>query len=105
MVAIYVQSLNQVIDLHTERVNAELGFRVPPIIVLGLYVVAIITMVLTGVYDSYREKHNLIALIMVVLIVSVVFFVIVDMDRSNVGMLQIPQKALMELLQRLAPLP
>lgn len=105
MVAIYIESLNHVIDLHTERVNAELGFRVPPIIVLGLYAVAIITLILTGVYDSYREKHNLIALIMVVVIVSVVFFVIIDMDRSNVGMLQIPQKALMDLVLRLNPVP
>lgn len=72
---------------------------------MGLYVVAILTMVLTGVSDSYREKHNLISLIMVVLIVSVVFFVIVDMDRSNVGLLQIPQKAMMDLLRRLNLLP
>jgi len=91
--------------LHTERVNAELGFRVPPIIILGLYAVSLLTMILTGVYDSYREKHNLIALIMVVMIVSVVFLVIVDLDRSNVGLLQIPQKALVDLLQRLTLLP
>ena len=97
-IALYIESLNHVFDLHTERVNAELGFRVPPIIVSGLYVVAMLTMVLTGVYDSYREKHNLIALIMVVLIVSVVFFVIIDLDRSNVGLLQIPQQALINLL-------
>jgi hypothetical protein len=105
MVALYLESLNQVFDLHTERVNAELGFRVPPIIILGLYAVSLLTMILTGVYDSYREKHNLIALIMVVMIVSVVFLVIVDLDRSNVGLLQIPQKALVDLLQRLTLLP
>lgn len=100
-IALYLSSLNQVIDLHTERASAELGFRVPPIIVLGLYVVAIMTMILIGVNDSYREKHNLIALIIVVLIVSVVLFVIIDIDRSNVGLLQIPQKALIDLQQKL----
>lgn len=104
-IALYLSSLNQVIDLHTERISAELGYRVPPIIVLGLYVVAVMTMILIGVYDSYREKHNLIALIMVVLIVSVVFFVIIDLDRSNVGLLQIPQKALIDLQQRLGMMP
>lgn len=104
-IALYLSSLNQVIDLHTERINAEMGYRVPPIIVLGLYVVAMMTMVLIGVYDSYREKHNLIALIIVVLIVSVVFLVIIDMDRSNVGLLQIPQKALIDLQQRLNMVP
>jgi hypothetical protein len=100
-ISLYLSSLNEVIDLHTERISAELGFRVPPIMVLGLYVIAVMTMILIGVYDSYREKHNLIALIMVVLIVSVVFLVIIDMDRSNVGQLQIPQKALIDLQQKL----
>ena len=100
-IALYLSALNEVIDLHTERLSAEFGYRVPPTIVLGLYIVAVMTMILIGVHDSYREKHNLIALIMVVLIVSVVFLVIVDMDRSNVGLLQIPQKALIELQQKL----
>ena len=103
--ALYLSSLNQVIDLHSERINAELGYRVPPIIVLGLYVVAVMTMILIGVHNSYREKHNLIALIMVVLIVSVVILVIIDMDRSNVGMLQIPQKALIDLQHKLNLIP
>jgi hypothetical protein len=100
-IALYLSAVNAVIDLHTERINAELGYRVPPIIVLGLYIVAVMTMVLIGVHDGYREKHNLIALITVVLIVSVVFLVIVDLDRSNVGLLQVPQQALIELQQKL----
>jgi hypothetical protein len=100
-IALYLTALNQVIDLHTERLSAELGFRVPPIMVLGLYVVAVMTMMLIGVYDSYREKHNLIALVMIVLIVSAVFLMMIDMDRSNVGLLQIPQKALIDLQQKL----
>jgi hypothetical protein len=104
-VALYLSSLNQLIDLHTERLNAELGFRVPPIMLLGIYIVAILTMILIGVHGGYHEKHNLIALIMVVLIVSVVFLVIIEMDRSNVGLLQIPQKALIDLQQRLGMMP
>ena len=104
-IALYITSLNEVIDLHTERIGAELGYRVPPIMVLGLYIVAVLTMILIGVYDSYREKHNLIALIIVVSIVAVVFLMIIDMDRSNVGLLQIPQKALIELQQKLNMIP
>ncbi len=104
-VALYLSSLNQLIDLHTERLNAELGFRLPPVMVLGIYIVAILTMMLIGVRDGYHEKHNLIALIMVVLIVSVVFLMIIEMDRSNVGLLQVPQKALIELQQRLNLIP
>jgi hypothetical protein len=104
-IALYLTSLNEVIDLHTERISAELEYRVPPIIVMGLYVVAVMTMLLIGLYFSYREKHNLIAVTMVVLIVSVVFLMIIDMDRSNVGLLQIPQKALINLQQKLIQTP
>lgn len=100
-ISLYISSVNEVIDLHTERINAELGFRVPPILMTGLYLVAILTMVLIGVFDSYREKHNLIALVMMVLIISVVFWVINDMDRSNIGLFQIPQEALLQLQQKL----
>jgi len=99
--ALYVSSVNEVIDLHTERLTAELGFRVPPIVVYGLYGVAILTMILLGIYNSYREKHNQIAQIIVVLILSVVFLIIVDLDRSYVGVIKIPQEALIDLQQKL----
>jgi hypothetical protein len=105
LTSLYLSSLNEVIDLHTERLNAELGYRVPSIMLLGLYIVAVLTMLLIGVYDGYHEKQNLIALVTVVLIVSVVFLVIIEMDRSNVGLLQVPQKALIELQQRLNVIP
>jgi len=100
-VALYVSSLNEVIDLHTERLSEELGFRVPPFVLLGLYGVAILTMALMGVHNSYREKHNLVAEVIVVLIVSVVFILIVELDRSNVGMINIPQDALIDLRDKL----
>jgi hypothetical protein len=104
-VSLYISSLNEVIDLHTERLSEELGFRVPPSVLLGLYGVAILTMALMGVNNSYREKHNLVAEVIVVLIVSVVFILIVELDRSNVGVINIPQNALIDLRDRLIMTP
>jgi hypothetical protein len=104
-ITLYITSLNEVIDLHTERLVAELGFRVPPIIVNGLYIVAVLTMMLVGVHNSYRERHNLIAEIIVVLILSVVFLLIVDLDRSHLGIMKIPQEALIDLQQKLITAP
>ncbi len=105
-VSLYLSSLGELMDLHTERISAEIGASIPPIIILGLYAVAVMTTMLVGVHDGYREKHNLIALIMVVLIVSVVILVIIDLDRSNeVGLFQVPQKALIELQQKMHMVP
>ncbi len=102
---LYISALNEVIDLHTERLNEELGFRVPPTMVYGLYIVAIMTMILVGLHDSYKEKRNLVALILMVLIISVVFLIIYDLDRSNMGLLRTPQIALIDLQQRLISTP
>ncbi len=105
VIAQYISSLNDVIDLHTMRINAELGFRVPPTIVLGLYFVAALTMVLVGLHSSYAEKRNLVSQIMMVLILSVIFLLIVDLDRSHQGLLRIPQDALLALQQQLNDVP
>jgi hypothetical protein len=101
-IALYLSALNEVIDLHTERVEAELGFRVLPDILLGLYGVAMLTLMLVGVYDSYKEKRNLVALIILVLILTVVFMLIVDMDRSQQGFIRISHNALINLRRGLS---
>jgi hypothetical protein len=103
--ALYVASLNEMIDIHSQRLQAELGFRVPQALIFGLFLVGLLTMVLIGVHDGYREKHNVLALIMVILIISVVFLLIIELDRSNVGLLQVPQGALIELQQQLITAP
>jgi hypothetical protein len=104
-VSLYLTSLNEVIDLHTERLSAELGYRVPSIVVWGLYLVFLMTMMLVGVYDSYGERHNRVALTVMVLILSLVFVLVIDLDRSNAGLVTTPQKALIDLQARLRSAP
>ena len=104
-VALYITSLNEVIDVHTERLNAEMGFRVPPTVMLALYGVAVMTLFLLGVHDSYKESRNMVALISVVLVISLVILIIADLDRSNVGLIKVPQKALFDLQAKLNTMP
>ena len=79
------------------QIMAELGFRVLPTVLYGLYGVAVLTMLLVREHTSYREKHNLIALIIVIQIQSVVFRLIIDLDRSNIGQIKISQEAPLDL--------
>ena len=103
--AAYPTSLNEMIDIHTTRLSAELGFRVPQVVLVGVLLVALLSLVLVGVYDSYRDRHNWIALVVVAMILAMVFLLIVDLDRSNVGFVQVPQQALIDLRDRLQSLP
>lgn len=104
-VAIYIEALNSVIDLHSERVHIELGVRIPPAIMLGLYIVAMLTMLLIGIHSSYKGRPNLIALVALVLILAMVFLLIVDLNRSQQGMLTVSQKALLDLQRQLSVQP
>lgn len=102
-ISLYIASLNEVIDLHAERIAVGLGIRIPPTILLGLLVVALFTTFLVGVQSGYAEKRNYLALIVMVLILAVVFFLIVDLDRAQDGLLQVPQQALIYLQHQLNP--
>jgi hypothetical protein len=102
-IALYISSLNEVIDLHTERINVGLVIRVPPVVIFGMYLVALLTLFLAGMQSGYAENRNLIAQIILVLVLSIVFLLIIDLDRSSQGLLQVPQQALINLQRQLNP--
>lgn len=98
---LYLASLNEVIDIHTLRVNAHLNVRVPPAILLGLYLVAFLSMFLIGMQGGYTDKRNMIALVAMVLILSLVFVLITDLERSQQGLLQVSYQSMIDLQQQL----
>ena len=84
-ISLYISAVNEVIDLHAERVAVGVDIRIPPTVLLGVYIVALFTMFLVGVQSGYGEKRNYVALVVLVLILSVVFLLIVDLDRAQEG--------------------
>jgi hypothetical protein len=103
--SLYIASLNEVIDIHTMRINANLVYRIPPAILLGIYVVAMLSMVLLGIQTSYIGKRNVLALVIMVLILSMVFYLISDLERNQSGLIQISSRSLLDLQQQLRPGP
>jgi len=51
--------------------------------------------------DSYRARSNLLAPGLLVLIFELAFLLIIGLDRTSTGVLQVPQQALLDLQQRL----
>ena len=96
-VALYISSLKELINVHAQRLNVGLDVRVPPALLIGMYVVGLLTMLLTGIGGGYIRNRNLIAQLVLVLVLSIVFYLIIDLDRSNEGLLKVPQQALVDL--------
>jgi hypothetical protein len=101
----YVSSLNEMIDLHTERVVAGLQIRIPPMILLGMYIIALAAMFLVGLQSGYADSRNLVALFTLVLVLSAVLYLIVDLDRSQEGLLRVSYQALVDLQSSLPTYP
>jgi hypothetical protein len=102
---LFVSSLNEVIDLHTERVAASLQIRIPAFVVVGVYVIAFITMLLVGMQMGFAPNRNIVAPVILALVLSVVLYLIVDLDRSQQGFLVVSHQPLIDLQNSLPTLP
>lgn len=102
MTALYVSSLNEVIDLHTERINVSLVARLPWGLVLGLYLMAILALALVGMHAGYAEKRNMIAIMAFILTLAVVFYLLADLNRGNEGLLRVSQQAMLDLQRQVS---
>lgn len=101
----YISALNEMIDLHTERVAINLQVRMPPALPFALLLVAVGAMILVGMQVAYTQNRNITALVTLVLVLSVVFYLIADLDRANHGLLQVPNETLLDLQDQIQTLP
>jgi hypothetical protein len=97
VVGLFVQSLNQVIDLHAERVQASLRSRIPGAIWIGLFAVAALSLAGMGYHAGMVGTRRSLAILAVAFTFSVVIELIADLDRPQEGVLKVSQQALLDL--------
>ena len=97
--ALFVSSLNEVIDLHAKRVMAGLRSRVPAVIWIVLFVLAILAMVIMGYHSGLAHSRRSIAVIALVIGFSSVLYLIADLDRPGQGTLKVSQQSMIDLRQ------
>ena len=99
--SIFLQTLNEMIDLHSKRLAAFRN-RVPFSIYLVLFVVSIIILWLVGYYFGMRRQKARFLITMVVLLVTSVMWLIMDLDQPVRGAIKASQQSLIELHQDLS---
>jgi hypothetical protein len=97
VVGLFIQSLNQVIDLHAERVQASLRSRIPGAIWIGLFAVAALSLATMGYHAGMVGTRRSLAILAVAFTFSVVIELIADLDRPQEGVLKVSQHALLDL--------
>lgn len=103
MTGLFIQSLNNVIDLHAKRVLVGIRSRLPVVIWAGLFGLAMLGMSAVGYQAALSATRRSPAMLGLVLAFAVVLFLIADLDRGQEGLLQVNQQALIDLQKTMQP--
>ena len=101
--SLFIQSLNAVIDLHTERVTAFSRNRIPSSIWVTLYFVAFLSMAVMGYHAGLTGTRSLTANLAIVFAFSAVIVLITDLERPEQQFFNVSQQAMIELESKLSP--
>jgi hypothetical protein len=97
VVGLFVQSLNEMIDLHAKRVQAGVRSRIPGAIWIALFAVATLSLTAMGYHAGLAGTGRSLAVVAVAVAFSVVIELIADLDRPQEGVLRVSQQALMDV--------
>lgn len=93
----FIQSLNEVIDLHAKRLTAGVRNRIPVAIWTALYGVTILSFGALGYHAGASRARRSPAILPVALTFAVVIGLIADLDRPQEGSLIVSQQAMIDL--------
>lgn len=93
----YITSLNELIDARGER-NALLQRHVPEPILFLLFIIFIISGALMGYSSGLAQRRVYIPTIIFTLLIVLVVFIIIDLDRPKRGIIKVDQERMIELI-------
>ena len=105
VVALYIESLNEVIDLHTNRVVAGVYARVPPTILWLLVLGVVLSLGLVGYNAGLTRRRSPFIATVLVISLGAVIWLVVDLDRPQDGFITTSQQPLIDLAESLEESP
>lgn len=92
----FVKSLNDVIDSQGKR-NALLQMHVPQVVLILLFAVFVSSGGIMGYSAGLSGKRMIAPIILVSLLITLIVFIIIDLDRPKRGLIQVNQDVMIEL--------
>jgi hypothetical protein len=100
---LYVETLNDVIDLHAKRVTVALRTAVPSTIWYALYSIAFFAFGTLGYHAGLGTANRSYATLAVAIIFSSVIWLIADLDAAQEGPLRVSQQVMIDLRNSMGP--
>ena len=96
-------SMNEIFDMHSNRVAASIYNRVEGNIWLMLFVVGVLGVMMGGIQNGLSGPRRYIAIIPLILAFSVIFALIEDLDNPQRGLFKVGQQPLIDLQKNITP--
>jgi len=101
VVALFIESLNNVFDLHGARATTTLLYRIPESIWFGLLVVTVFTMATVGFQFGLADRHNFLICGALAITYSAVILLTAQLDSVGKGSLRVNLQPMIELKQHM----
>lgn len=99
MLGLYLESLNEMIDLHTTRITEGARVRVPAVVWLVLYALTILAMAEMGYQMGLGGRRRTLVTPAFAFAFATVILLIADLDRPQEGSIVQSQQAMVDLRQ------
>jgi hypothetical protein len=101
VLALYIESLNETIDLHETRMTSGLYARVPATVVFLLLLGSTLTLGMIGYNAGLTGRRGPVTAVALVVVLGAVTTLIVDLDRPREGLLTVSQQPLIDLQEQI----
>ncbi len=105
VLALFIESLNEMIDLHETRIVAGQYTRVPKTIFMLLLISAMLTIGMVGYNSGLTRKRSPLTAIVLITVLGAVVTLVVDLDRPREGLVTVSQQPLTDLNEQINALP
>ena len=103
LVSLYLESLNETIDLNETRITAGLYARVPETVLLLLVIGSALSIGMVGYSAGLTKRRAVLNAIVLVIALGAVIMIVVDLDRPREGFIQVSQQPLIDLQRQIGP--
>jgi hypothetical protein len=99
--ALYTQSINDLVDNLNQRISMTFEYRIPNIILWILFIITFFSMFMLGYQFGISGKGSFQINVLLAIIFAVVMFLIISLDRPEIGLARLNQKPVLSLQKQL----
>ena len=101
--ALYIESLNEMIDVAATRQTAAIYARVPDTVLFLLFVGSALTLGMVGLSAGLTGRRSPLTAIVLIIVLGAVITLVIDLDRPRGGSLTVNQQPLIDLQEQIGP--